>query len=45
MSDSSMQSNIKYKCMVGCTDYEEHGITACNDCITEWKIYLKADEK
>jgi len=31
---------IRYGCMEGCTDYEERGLTACNDCVTEWQLYV-----
>ena len=31
---------IKYGCMSGCLDFEENGLTACNDCITEWQFYV-----
>jgi len=32
---------IRYGCMEGCNEYEEHGLAACNDCITSWQLYIK----
>lgn len=31
----------RYNCISGCHDYERDGLTACNDCVTEWQFYIE----
>ena len=45
VSDMTFITVNRYNCISGCTDYERDGLTACNDCITEWQLYVKEKEK
>lgn len=45
VSDMAFITVNRYGCISGCPDYEEGGLTACNDCVTTWQLYVKETSK